>query len=56
MDQYAHFGYWTLVSDPWPKKVVLKVENTCICPKMPEQGIAKRDGVMNCNIGLPCNA
>ena len=23
---YAHFGYWTLISDPWPKKKFQKLE------------------------------
>ena len=42
--QYAHFGYWTLISDPSPNNVVLKVEKWC--PKVPKQAEAKRDGVI----------
>ena len=42
---HAHFGKWTLISDPSPNKVVPKVEN--FDPKMPKQAEAKRDGVIN---------
>ena len=42
---YAHFGYWTLVSDPQPNKVVQKVEKWC--QKVPKEAKAKRDGVIN---------
>ena len=42
---YAHFGYWTLVSDPMLNKVVQKVEKWC--QKVPKEAKAKRDGVIN---------
>ena len=42
---YAYFGYWTLISDPSPNKVVSKVEN--VDPKVPKQAEAKGDGVIN---------
>ena len=41
---YAHFGYWTLVSDPWPNKVAEKVESDA--PKVPKEAEAKRNGVI----------
>ena len=37
---YAHFEYWTLVSDPWPNKVYLNIEI------MSKQVEAKMDGVI----------
>ena len=49
---YAHFGYWTLVSDfnqilsdPQPNKVVQKVESDA--QKVPKEAKPKRDGVIN---------
>ena len=42
----AHFGYWNLVSDPKPNKVVKKNLNRD-APKVPKQVSAKRDGVIN---------
>ena len=42
---YAHFGYWTLVSDPWPNKVVQKLKSDA--QKVPKEAKAKRDGVIN---------
>ena len=42
---YAHFGYWTLVSNPWPNTVVQKIEKWC--QKVPKEATAKRDGVKN---------
>ena len=41
---YAHFGYWTLVSDPQPKKKFQKLES--FFPKVSEQAEAKRGVVI----------
>ena len=49
---YAHFGYWTLVSDPYPNKVVQKVEKRR--PKSAERSLSQRDGVVNQN-NYNCN-
>ena len=42
---YAHLGYWTLISDPWPNKVVQKLKGDV--PKEPNQAEAKWDCVVN---------
>ena len=42
---YAHFGYWTLVSDPEPNKVFKKMKS--YAQKVPKQAKALRDGVIN---------
>ena len=42
---YAHFGYWTLISDPKPNKIVENLKSNA--PKVPNQGKAKRNGVIN---------
>ena len=39
---YAHFGYWTLISQ---KKKIKKLKSDD--PKVPKQAEAKRDGVIN---------
>ena len=41
---YAHFGYWTLVSDPDPNKVFKKIKNNA--QKVLKQANAIRDGVI----------
>ena len=42
---YAHFRYWTLVSDPYPNKLVQKLKSDA--QKVPKEAKAKRDGVIN---------
>ena len=41
---YAHFGYWTLVSDPGPNKLFKKMKS--YAQKVPKQAKAVRDGVI----------
>ena len=42
---YAHFGYWTLVSDPEPNKVFKKMKS--YAQKVPNQAKAIKHGVIN---------
>ena len=47
---YAHFGYLTLISDPWPNKVIQKFESDVI--KLPKQAETTPDCVMNSQITI----